>query len=444
MDPRVVEIARAIRERGGRALVVGGYVRDLVLGRAARDVDVEVFGLAPGEVADLLGRFGRVLRVGRSFGVLRVAGLDVDFSIPEALPGSRETPAEAFARSARRRDLRINSMGLDPLDGEILDPCAGRRDLEAGMLRATNPDHFGDDPLRGLRVARFHAVLELEPDAELARLCSQQDLSHLPGERLLGEWRQLLLEARRPSLGLAFLERCGLTRYFPELAALIGVPQDPRWHPEGDVWTHTLMVVDEAARLRSSQPDDLALLWSALCHDLGKPQTTIVADDHIRCHGHAEAGVPATERLLTRLRAPKQLVTRVCALVEHHLAPALFVKNSAGARGYRRLARRLERAGVSFELLLRVARADHLGRTTPDALAREFPAGDVFEERAARLSLERHGPRDVVLGRHLIARGLAPGPEFGPILARCRALQDELGETDPDVLLDRVLSAGPV
>ena len=480
LDPRIIEAAKAVRDAGGRAVVVGGFVRDRLLGARTKDVDVEVFGLGVERFEGLLANFGKVHAVGRAFGVFRVAGMDADFSLPrrdsKRGPGHRgfdvaPDPALEFAEAARRRDLTVNSMGLDPLTGEVLDPHGGRRDLERGVLRATDPAHFSEDPLRGLRVAQFAARLEMPPDGELVALCRALDLDELSGERVFDEFRKLLLRAAKPSIGFAVLEDTGLLRFFPELDALRGVPQDPEWHPEGDVWVHTLMVLDAAASLRagaatrdsdpnrtvpavppepaapSTQRDtaektceDLALMFGALCHDLGKPATTQHVDGRIRSRRHDVGGVIPTRALLQRMRAPRALVDQVAALVEHHLAPALFIRNGATAKGYRRLARKLERDGVSIELLVRVARADHLGRTTEDALAGRFDAGDAFLAAARTCQVERTAPRDAVLGRHLIERGMQPGPDFAPILERCRDIQDETGWTDPEPILDRALA----
>ena len=480
LDPRTIEIAEAVRDAGGRVLVVGGFVRDRLLGARTKDIDIEVFGLDMETFEALLATFGTVHAVGRAFGVFRAAGIDADFSLPRRDSkrgrGHRgfdvaPDPSLEFAEAARRRDLTVNSMGLDPLTGEVLDPHGGRRDLERGVLRATDPAHFPEDPLRGLRVAQLAARLEMPPDDELVALCRSLDLDELSGERVFDEFRKLLLRAAKPSIGFAVLEDTGLLRFFPELDALRGVPQDPEWHPEGDVWVHTLMVLDAAASLRAgagardSDPDgmapvilpetaalsaqsditgkaceDLPLMLGALCHDLGKPATTQHVDGRIRSHRHDVGGVAPTRALLGRMRAPGALVDQVAALVEHHLAPALFVRNGATAKGYRRLARKLERAGVSIELLVRVARADHLGRTTEDALAGRFDAGDAFLAAAQACHVERSAPRDAVLGRHLIERGMQPGPGFGPILERCREIQDETGWTDPQRILDRALA----
>jgi tRNA nucleotidyltransferase (CCA-adding enzyme) len=448
VNPRVVEVARAVAKGGGRALLVGGYVRDKLRGVVATDLDMEIYGLELAALERVLARFGEVIAIGRAFGVLQVKGLPIDFALPrlDSKTGAghkgfevRCDPGLDFPTASRRRDLTINSMGLDPLTDELLDPHGGERDLALGVLRATDPVHFAEDPLRGLRVAQFAARFEMRPDDELRRVCAGLDLAELSPERVLEEWRKLLLKGVRPSLGTDLLHATGLLRFFPELAALVGVPQDPEWHPEGDCWVHNQLVIDEAARLRDGGRDDEALMFGALLHDVGKPITTSNETGRVRSPNHDVRGVALAAAFLERMRAPNELVARVGALVEHHLAPALFIKNGATAKGYRRLARKLGAAGVTAELLARVARADHFGRTTAEAVARAFPSGDEFLTRARELEISRDAPRDVVLGRHLIARGMSPGPEFGAILERCREIQDETGETDPEAILSRAL-----
>jgi tRNA nucleotidyltransferase (CCA-adding enzyme) len=447
---RLLEISTALRNAGGRAVLVGGAVRDGLLGRQVKDLDVEVFALELETLKEVLAGFGEVLTVGQAFGVVVVRGLEIDFSLPrkdsKVAPGHRGftiefDPGLSFDRASRRRDLTINSMGIDLATGELLDPHKGRVDLDAGLLRATDPGTFGEDPLRALRVAQMAARFCMDVDPELVALCETFDFSELPGERLNEEFRKLLLKGREPSRGLAFLRASGLLQYFPELEALIDVPQDPVWHPEGDVWIHTLMAIDCAASLRTGESsEDEAMMFATLCHDLGKPATTAEIDGRIRSRGHDRSGASPTRVFLERLRASAKLTERVVALVEQHLAPALLIEQGATPKAYRKLARKLSGSGVSMKLLERVARADHFGRTTDDALQRRFPAGDAFLKMADSLSVETRGPRDVVLGRHLIARGYNPAPEFAELLDRCREVQDETGLSDPEEILDRVLS----
>jgi len=449
IDPRILEMARAVAKAGGRALLVGGCVRDRLLGTDSKDYDVEVFGLAPEALSDVLAPFGEIIEVGRAFGVLKVKGIDADFSLPrrDSKRGRGHRgfdvyfdPDLDFAEASRRRDLTINSIGLDPITGEILDPHGGRADLERGILRATDAAHFAEDPLRGLRAAQFAARLEMTPDDALTELSSQLDLEELAPERVFEELRKLLIKARRPSLGFEFLRRAGLLVIFPEIAALQGVPQDPEWHPEGDVWLHTMMVLDEAAGLRTGSDTDMALMYAALCHDFGKPETTVEDGTRILSPKHDVVGAGMARTFLERLRAPAALCRQVEALVRYHLAPALYVAQGTTAKGYRRLARKLDSAGVNIELLAQVARADHWGRTTEEARRRIFPAADTFLAEAEAAAVRHEAPRDVVQGRHLTARGLEPGPHFADILGRCREIQDRTGWSDADKILDKVLS----
>ena len=444
LAPPIPELARAVEAQGGRALVVGGWVRDRLLGLDPKDVDLEVSGLPARDLERVLSTFGDVFAVGDAFSVLRIAGLDFEVSIARRSsvdPDAGEVSTFDFAAAAGRRDLTINAIGWDPLREEILDPYGGQEDLRRRVLRAVDGRRFGEDPLRGMRVAYFAARLEMQPDAELCVLCEALDLSVVSSERLYREWRRLLLEPACPGRGLDFLERTRLLRFFPELDALRDVPQDPEWHPEGCVWTHTRMAVDAAAVLRSGDAAaDTALMFGTLCHDLGKPLVTETLQGRIRSLGHDRAGVDPTRNFLSRLRAPHAVVAGVAALVAHHLAPAQFFSQRAGPRAYRRLARKLERAELNLALLESVARADHFGRTTSDARAQRFEAGDAFLEHARALRVARRAPSDVVLGRHVLARGYAPGAQVGAILERCREVQDTTGWVDPRQILDRVLA----
>ena len=434
---RIREVARLVAARGGCALVVGGWVRDRLRGGTPVDVDLEVHGLSAAELDAALGELGRVHVVGKAFAIRLVEGLDADVSWVEPIADDVE---ESFARAALRRDLTINAMGFDPLTGRVLDPHGGRDDLEHGRLRATSDERFGEDPVRALRVAGLAARLEMTPDEALLRLCAAQSLTPIAGERLMLEWTRLLTRARRPSLALDWLQRMDQLRAFPQIDALRGVPQDPRWHPEGDVFVHTAMCLDMAAALRDESEEPVALMFGTLCHDFGKPETTREENDgRIRSIAHERAGLAPTRAFLARLGASNRLVAQVEVLVDRHLAPSQLVQQGAGDKAFRKLVRRLDAAHVTPKLLADVARADHLGRTTDDARAGRFDEGDRFLERIEALSLAQGPSEPVVQGRHLVARGFAPGPEYGRILERCLALQDETGLDDPEALLDRVL-----
>jgi len=453
MNDLICQIARTINTDSGgraRALVVGGYVRDQLLGIESPDVDVEVFGMGFSDLKALLETFGEVVAVGQVFGVMRLKGLNVDFSLPrednKIGKGHKGfdvkcNPDLSFAQAARRRDLTINSIGYDPLTGEYIDPFNGRRDLSSRLLRATDSAHFAEDPLRGLRVAQFIARLEMDADKSLKQLCRGLDLSEVSPERIYLEFKKLLDKGVKPSSGFGFLLEVGLLNFFPDLAALVGVEQDSQWHPEGDVWTHTMMVLDEAALLRpQTGKQSLAFMYGALCHDLGKAATTHTdTQGRIRSPAHDAEGVVISERFLTTLKAPRELIAQVGMLVKYHLAPFLFISNGAGPKAYRRLARRLVGVGLDLRVLVLLATADHFGRMTPDALARTFPEQRDFMLAADRYLEAGQAPVDLVRGRDLLARGLAPGPRFGRILARCRELQDEGFSEECEQLITRAL-----
>lgn len=452
----VMRLAEQVAHRGGRALIVGGWVRDRLRGEEPRDLDIEVHGLAETELDEALGTIGRVHLVGRAFAIRRVVGVDADVSWVEPTRDrgmafdDDASFAHLFAEAAGRRDLTINAIGFDPRSGLLLDPARGLADLEARRLRAVDPTRFGEDPLRAFRVAQLAARLDMTPEAPLQRLCAAQDMSNVAGERLMLEWTSLLERAARPSVALDWLDRMQQLRAFPEIEALRDVPQDARWHPEGDVLTHTKLCIDAAAALRHRHREALALMFGALCHDFGKPAVTQVERDpegpggrRIRAIAHERAGLAPTRAFLRRLQAPRRLLAQVEVLVDRHLAPAQFAKQGAGDKAHRKLVRLLAAAHVTPALLEAVARADHLGRTTEDARLGRFEAGDAFLARIAALGL-LDGPRPAaVQGRHLVARGHAPGPEYGEILERCLAMQDATGIEDPDELLRRVIGSQP-
>jgi tRNA nucleotidyltransferase (CCA-adding enzyme) len=418
-----LDIARAVRELGGRALIVGGWVRDRILSRDAKDLDIEVFGIEADRLKDLLGTFGSVNTVGESFTVYKVGHLDVSLPRRESKTGRGHKgftvegdPALSLEDAARRRDFTINSMSFDPLTDELIDPFGGARDLDARILRAVDAATFADDSLRVLRALQFAARFDLTVDDGTRTLCRSLALDDLPAERVWGELEKLLLRAPRPSLGLALANDLGVVQQlWPELLALQGCEQEYEWHPEGDVWVHTLMVTDEARQRIADldHPRSVVMMLSALCHDMGKPATTKFEDGRIRSKGHEEAGVaPATEfldRLNIHTIGGYDVRRTVLGIVAHHLKPTMFFKSptpvSDGA--FRRLAQK-----VDPELLARFAEADCHGRLGT------FDCGGMrwFLERARALGVEHQPPAPLLLGRHVLDMGIAPGPAVGTLL----------------------------
>jgi tRNA nucleotidyltransferase (CCA-adding enzyme) len=421
-------IAASVKEGGGRALIVGGWVRDELRGQPSKDLDLEVFGIAQASLPGLLAAHGRVEAVGQSFPVYKVVPAGGGNAIDVALP-RRESkisrghkgfnvegdPAMTPEDAARRRDFTVNAISKDPLTGEYVDPFDGRDDLARKLLRAVDPTTFGDDSLRVLRAVQFAARFEFTLDEETAALCRAIRLDDLPAERIWGELEKLFLQAERPSIGLALARDLGvIARILPELLPLVGCEQEPEWHPEGDVWTHTLMVVDQARSLNGDldRPRLIAIMLGALCHDLGKPATTATIDGRIRSPEHEEAGVEPTLRVLDRLNIHTiegvDVRRHVIGLVAQHLKPGMFHKAGNVSDGaFRRLAQK-----VDLELLARVARADCRGRSGDF----DCSAMDWFIERARALGVDRQPPTPILLGRHLLELGLDPGPRIGEIL----------------------------
>jgi tRNA nucleotidyltransferase (CCA-adding enzyme) len=440
--PIVVDLANAIRDAGGRALVVGGFVRDSLLSQPKAqtpqptaeshdpvDIDIEVFGVAEDRLPPLLEQFGRVEAVGASFPVykLRVPGLtlaDIDVALPrrESKSGRghkgfevRGDPSMSLEDAARRRDFTINAISWDPLTGDYEDPFDGRGDLTRRILRVVDPTTFGDDSLRVLRGIQFAARFELTIDAQTRELCASIPLDDLPAERIWGEFEKLLLKPSRPSIGFAVALELGvIDRVLPEMRPLVGCEQEPEWHPEGDVWTHTLMVIDEARVTNDdlARPRLITVMLGAVCHDLGKPSTTAFVDGRIRSLDHEQAGVEPTESLLDRLNVHTidgfDVRGQVIGLVAQHLKPGMFHKaGNVGDGAFRRLAQK-----VDLELLARLARADCRGRTG----SFDCSAMDWFIERARALGVEHQPPPPLLLGRHLLDLGLKPGPRVGEVL----------------------------
>lgn len=427
---KVILLSRAVRDAGGRALLVGGCVRDELMGVPPKDWDLEVYGVAPERLREILDQFGPVNVVGEAFTVYKL-GNDLDVSMPrrerKSGRGHRAfviegDPSMSVAEASRRRDFTINAILKDPLTEEVIDPFEGRRDIEQGVLRAVSAETFGEDSLRVLRAAQFAARFEFRIAPETVELCRSIDLGDLPAERIWGELEKLLLRAQRPSIGLGWLHALGVSeKLFPEIHALVGVPQDPEWHPEGDVFVHTRLTVDRARESieKLGYPRQVTVMLAALAHDFGKPATTEFIEGRLRSRGHEAAGVAPAESFLARINMHTidgyNVRGQVISLVREHLKPGEFFKKrdevSEGA--FRRLARRCEP-----DLLYRVAKADSLGRNAPWVPQEKWygsEAQEWFIQRARELDVEQRPPEPLLLGRHLLALGVEAGPRVGEI-----------------------------
>lgn len=437
----VLEIAGLVRTAGGRALMVGGSVRDLVLGIAAvKDVDLEIFGIQPEELERIIGARFPFDPCGVSFGVLKIQRLDIDLSLPrrESKRGEGHRaflidadPFLSVKEAASRRDFTINALYYDPLTEEFEDPYNGVGDLERRILRHVSPK-FKEDPLRVLRGAQFIARFDLTPAPETVALCRTMGIEGLAAERLFEEWSKLLTKGKAIAKGLDFLRDTGWVEYFPELARLIGCAQDPQWHPEGDVWEHTKLCLDAFARHRlGDKAEDLIVGLAVVCHDFGKPATTArdPQTGHIRSLGHDEKGVAPTLSFLRRLTNEERLLREVPPLVQCHMQPFSMWKSKSGDAAIRRLALKV----VRIDRLLRVAQADDEGRL----LGPGVPSSGGEERawlaaQAERLRIADEAPKPILMGRHLIALGYEPSPRFGLWLGQAFEAQLDGAFADAD------------
>jgi tRNA nucleotidyltransferase (CCA-adding enzyme) len=435
LGPGARRVIAAIRAAGGRPMLTGGFVRDAVRapGTRPKDTDFEAYGITDPDIllAALTGT-GHVMEAGRQFGVakIRAAGEDIDVSLPRRESrfgaghrGFAVIPdgTMGFAEASARRDFTVNALMADPETGEVLDFHGGLADLERGVLRHTSPA-FAEDPLRVLRAVQFAARYGFTLDPGTAALCRQlaPAFPELSTERVYGELSKLARKGTRISQGLAVLAEAGWEGWFPELAAMRGVPQEPDWHPEGDVLTHAGLAADQAARLADeagfhADAREVAVL-AALLHDAGKPAVTRVQDGRIISHGHAKAGLAPARAFLRQAGFPREVAYEVMPLIAEHMNCGTAPTWSA----VRRMARRL--APSNMGMLALVITADCKGRGDPDAEHALVPTW-LAMSRVAQVSAAP--AKGILTGRHLIAAGLVPGPVFGQILARALAAQDD-------------------
>jgi len=412
------EIAAAIARQKGRAFYVGGCVRNLIMGLPPQpddDIDIEVYNLSFDELQFVLAAFGTVRRVGKSFPILKISGHpEWDFAVPES-------PGMTFRQASARRDFTINSLLMDVLSSELIDPFGGTEDLSRGIIRHSNPETFKVDPVRVYRAFTFAARFNFDIAPETLHLITSANLEGIKPERLYIELRKLLMLSSNPSIGWRLMQNTGiLENKHPMLFNLIGCPQSQRNHPEGDVWEHTLMVIDQAAQLRHIAPDPEALMWAALMHDVGKPASTRVLKNRVVSYGHHEAGAQIASSFLKELKAGKRITETVATLVKEHMEPILLYKKKAEVTD--RMIRELVNRVDLGELLL-LAKADYMGR---DSIRDFTPVKEWLLDRLASLNLDL-GSKIIPLvrGRDLQQMGVTPGPVFKVLLDQAWELQLE-------------------
>ncbi|MDF1498291.1 MAG: HD domain-containing protein [Patescibacteria group bacterium] len=458
---KVLEISQAIKEAGGEALLVGGSVRDMFFNKIPKDFDLEVYKLEAPEIAKIIEKFGKVSEVGKAFGIIKVFlpnGIDIDVSLPRTDSKAGEghkgfdvktDPNMSIKDAASRRDFTMNSMASNPLTGELHDPFKGLQDIENRILRVTDFEKFQDDPVRAERAPQFVGRFGLEIEKRSLELMKTMvpELKEEPKSRIIEEWKKLLIKSDKPSLGLIAAKSIGIFKELhPEFDDLTKVPQEKEWHPEGDVWMHTLMSVDEATKLCREydleEETTLIIMLSSLCHDLGKKSTTetIEKDGEMRItsHGHEQAGEEPTKKFLSDIGVDGLTRGKVVNLVTNHLVPSMWfidstIRNQEVSKGaFNRLAKKIHPATMR-ELALTGA-ADHRGRgpfsnpENPEQLMmpENFPAGKWFVDKAREYGVEKSKPADLIGGKDLFAFGFKnSGPAWGEIIGLANDLRDD-------------------
>ena len=415
-------IAQRVAEKGGTAYYVGGWVRDRLMGIPNKDVDMEVHGIAPAVLREILEGFGERITVGESFGVYTLKGYSIDIAMPRRETvrglGHRDfdicvDPFAGTRAAAMRRDFTVNALMQNVLTGEIVDAFGGRDDLRQGILRHVSDASFAEDALRVLRGAQFAARFGFSVAPETAALCRKMSLRHLARERVMDEVKKALCKADKPSVFFTFLRDVDkLQDWFPELQALIGVEQPPEHHAEGDVWTHTMMVLDAAASFRDRVREPFAFMLSALCHDFGKAVCTETTDGVIHALGHETKGLPLAEAFVRRLTDAHLPMQYVRNLTEYHMKPNKMAADGASIKA----TNRLFDASVDPEALVYLALADGLGKLP------QTTASEAFLHERLELFKE-YMKRPYVMGRDLIEAGLAPSPMFSAVLAYAHKLR---------------------
>ncbi len=438
-------IAKRVKEAGGSTYYVGGFVRDRLLGIHNKDVDIEVHGVTPETLMAILEECGKPLSFGQSFGIYSLRGEDIDIAMPrrERASGNGEggprghrdfeievDPFIGTYEAARRRDFTINALMEDVLSGEITDHFGGRRDLDSGVIRHIDAETFVEDPLRVLRAAQFAARFGFSIAPETVELCRSIDLSSLSRERVTEEMKKALLKADRPSVFFESLrEMQQLDVWFPELKDLIGVEQDPVYHPEGDVWVHTMEVVDRAAAYRDKVSDPFAFMLLALTHDMGKAVTTAVVKGRIHAYEHETRGVAIVERFLKRLTNEHDVIKYVLNMVPLHMRPNIAAYNKPSVKS----TNRMFDAAASPEDLIYFARADH----PVFAGSEEFTGDNAFLRERLEI-YHRTMAEPYVTGKDLIDAGIEPGEKMGELLEYAHKLR--LAGIDKESALKQVLA----
>ena len=421
-------VVEAIRYAGGHTYLAGGAVRDNLLGIRSSDFDLEVYDLGSDELIQALLGLGNVDTVGQSFGIImlhRPGYPPVEIALPrrENKQGRGHKgfmvevdPTMSTFEATRRRDFTMNSMLLDLHTGELIDHHGGMEDLTCRILRATS-EAYMEDPLRVLRGFQFIARFGLTATKDTINMSifMLNEARTLSVERVWGEWYKWATLGEYYILSLEFLRDTDWIRLYPELEQLKGIKQDPVWHPEGDVWTHTKIVLQNASDLANQisyfKEPRVQLIFAALLHDIGKGTTSEISKTSGRIihPKHEVIGVDLAKKFLENIGAPLWVGVRALPMIREHMFRRGRNPETISKRAIRRLAVRLEPATIhQLGVLINADAMDRIGNIDPFVRS--------MLEVANEVNVEDSAPEKVLKGEHLIEKGLTPGPKFGVIL----------------------------
>lgn len=434
-------IAKEVGNAGGQVYLVGGCVRDELLGIDSKDIDIEVFGLSENSLTSILTKLGELQEVGRAFGVFKLKGYDVDIALPRREKKSynssnshrdfeiKTAPFISTSDAVKRRDITINGLMKNVLTNEVVDTCGGVDDLTNRKIRHIDSNTFVEDPLRVFRVAQFAARLDFSIDSETLELCKSIDTSALSKERVFSETAKALLKSNKPSIYFESLREMNqLDNQFSKLQELIGIKQNQLYHKE-DVWTHTMLVIDEAAKVRELAENKLGFMLSALCHDLGKIVSTYIDEmGNYHSYGHEEQGVLIANKLLAGLTNNKQLTSYVLNMVKDHMKPNIKANNKSRLKS----TNKMFYESICPNDLVLLSKCDELGRVP------RVSSGN-FEWLMCRLAdYNKLMEKPYVKGKDLVDAGIKPGEKFKELLEFATKLR--LAGIDKELALRQVLA----
>lgn len=420
-------IAKDVKELGGNTYYVGGYVRDKLLGIPNKDIDIEIHNITPNQLETILNKYGNLQTIGKSFGIFNIKGYDLDIAMPriESNTGRGHKDFEVFVdpfigekNACKRRDFTINALMEDVLTGEIKDYFNGLEDLKSKTIKHIDDKTFIEDPLRVLRACGFASRFNFNIDNKTLDLIKTIDISTLPRDRIAGELDKVLLKSNKPSLFFENLDKCNQTKWFKEIFDLKNIPQSKKYHPEGNAYIHTMLVLDEASKNKKYVSNPRNFLVAALCHDFGKANSlSFDKDNNPHTYKHEITGLPLIKDFLSRIYNNNELEKYVCNMTQNHMIPHQLIKDKSKDKSFYTLYDNC----INPNDLILLNKCDDLGRGIEiiDIVKTEQNQILLKEKLKEYRQLMKE---PMITGKDLIDLGLKPSPLFKIILDKSHKL----------------------